>query len=96
MIRSEMKQDTLTLHINGSLTVEAFNEFESGYINQDAKRIILDFAQCAHIDSAGLGMLLQLRERTEKKQQEVILRNLSDEIIKIFEVVKFSKLFTLE
>lgn len=96
MITSSIdNQNQLTITINGSLTVDVFQEFEASYNKKEFSKIIIDFSGCHHIDSGGLGMLLQLRERCQGKGENIVLRNLSGEIMKVFEVVKFEKLFTL-
>jgi anti-anti-sigma factor len=95
VITSQLDNNQLTININGSLTVDVFQEFEASYNKKPVEKIIIDFAGCHHIDSGGLGMLLQLRERFQGKGENIVLKNLSNEILKVFEVVKFEKLFSL-
>lgn len=95
MVTSEIRNGVLHIKVLNALTVDIFNEFETAYTKKQFEHVIIDFSQCAHIDSGGLGMLLQLRNRLGDDRSKITLKNLSDEIIKIFEVVKFEKLFTI-
>lgn len=95
MITSKIENRTLYLSVKGGLTVDIFDQFEKAYAKKDVDHIVIDLLLCNHIDSGGLGMLLQVRERMGNKTDKVTLKNLSDELKQIFEVVKFEQLFTL-
>jgi len=95
MISSHIENQQLFIQVKGSLTVDVFHEFETAYLNKNIKHVLIDFSACHHIDSGGLGMLLQLRERMGSDPSKITLKNLSADILKVFEVVKFEKLFTV-
>lgn len=95
MVSSEIRDGVLHVKVLNALTVDIFNEFETAYSKKKFDHIVIDFSHCNHIDSGGLGMLLQLRNRMGDDRNKITLKNLSDEILSIFEVVKFEKLFTL-
>ena len=48
------------------------------------------------MDSAGLGMLLQMKAHAEQNRSTVTLHNLSDETRRVFRVSNFHKLFAIE
>lgn len=57
---------------------------------KDVKKLIFDFAQLRYISSAGLRVLLTAMQIMEE-QGEMIVRNVSDEIMDIFEVTGFAE-----
>lgn len=57
--------------------------------------LVLDFSELNYISSAGLRVILSTQE-TMNKQGKMVIRNISDEIKKIFEVVGFIKFLNLE
>jgi len=61
----------------------------------DFDEIVIDFSQTSHIDSGGLGMLLQLRTHLDEDSSKITLQGVSSNIQKVFEVVNFEKLFKI-
>jgi HptB-dependent secretion and biofilm anti anti-sigma factor len=58
--------------------------------------IIIDLSKLQFIDSAGLGMLLLARDEAKKANRELVLKNPSGQVKRMFGVTKFDKLFTVE
>lgn len=58
--------------------------------------ITLDLSGLEYMDSAGLGMLLTLRDRAEQNNQEIRLRNPSPEVGELLTLACFDTLFTIE
>lgn len=61
-----------------------------------ARCIRLDLGGVSFIDSAGLGMLLLLREEAGKVGQAVVLSRPAGQVRRMFEISKFETLFTLD
>jgi anti-anti-sigma factor len=95
MISSQIDNKTLFMNVKGALTVDIFHEFETAYAKKDVDHIVIDLSQCDHIDSGGLGMLLQMRERMGNQPDKITLKNLSEDLMQVFEVVKFEQLFKM-
>lgn len=57
---------------------------------KDVKKLIFDFAQLRYISSAGLRVLLTAMQIMEE-QGEMIVRNVSDDIMDVFEVTGFAE-----
>lgn len=57
--------------------------------------LVLDFAQVEYISSAGLRVLL-VAQKVMSKQGEMRLKNVSQDIMEIFEVTGFSGILTIE
>lgn len=94
-ISSHVENKTLHLQVIGALTVDIFKEFENAYTHKQLDHIVIDLLQCNHIDSGGLGMLLQMRDRMGQDASKITIKNMSQEIQKIFEVVRFEQLFNM-
>ncbi len=60
-----------------------------------ANSITLDFTAIEFIDSAGLGMLLLLRDACLKKNVSLSICGIQGQVQKIFAVAKFEQLFSI-
>jgi len=63
---------------------------------QKASRVIVELNKVDAIDSAGLSMFLIMQDKVRKFGGEVILRGARDNVERVFDVVNFSALFTIE
>ena len=59
-------------------------------------RLVIDLGRTRHVDSAGLGALKLIQRRAAERRQQVVLRNLSDEIRFLLVLTKLDDLFQLE
>jgi anti-sigma B factor antagonist len=59
-------------------------------------RLVIDLSRTRHVDSAGLGALMLIQRRAAERRQQVVLRNLSDEIRYMLVLTKLDDLFLLE
>lgn len=73
-----------------------FREMVRRLVASDAQRLVVDFTDLEFIDSAGLGMLLLLRQEANLANRRVVLRNAQSQVKRMFEVSRFETLFTLE
>lgn len=95
MITHQLKGNTLWIYVTDKFTIDSFNEFQAAYYETDFDEIVIDFSQTSHIDSGGLGMLLQLRTHLGENSDKITLQGVSNNIQKVFEVVNFEKLFKI-
>lgn len=58
--------------------------------------IIIDCSKLEYISSSGLRILLNIRKNAGGKGSRVIIRHISDEIRKVFQMTGFTSLFTIE
>lgn len=95
MITHELKDQSLWIHVIDNFSINDFNAFQAAHQTSHFDQIVIDFSNATHIDSGGLGMLLQLRSQLDENADQIILHSASEHILKIFEVVNFDKLFKI-
>ncbi len=76
--------------------VENIKDSMQPLIDNADKAIVLECKELEYISSSGLRLFLQLRQQVEAKGGTVIIRNLNDDLMSIFELTGFKKLFTIE
>src|SRR4029453_10559098 len=59
-------------------------------------RLVIDLGRTRHVDSAGLGALMLIQRRAAERRQQVVLRNISDELRFLLVLTKLDDLFQLE
>lgn len=73
-----------------------FREMIAKVIGADMQRLSIDLGQVEFIDSAGLGMLLLVREEMRGKSRDVVLLRAQGQVKRMFDIARFDTLFTLE
>lgn len=87
----------VTLH--GRITYSDHPSFRNviGQIRDSgAQKVIFELNDVEFIDSAGLGMLLMVRDTASQKKAQVVLRRPRGQVQRIFASSKFDTLFTIE
>jgi len=69
-----------------SMTFKLESALEGWLAAHDVRRLVLDLADLTFVDSAGLGALLAIRDRTEDLGIEMVLTNLSDPVRRILDL----------
>lgn len=91
--------DEIILALGGHLAFAdraAFVEIIPGLPTDGARRLVVDLSDLHLIDSAGLGMLLMLRESATKAGVETVLCRPQPGVSKLLEMAAFASLFTIE
>jgi anti-anti-sigma factor len=73
-----------------------FREVIAKVISADTQKLSIDLGQVEFIDSAGLGMLLLVREEMRNKSRDVVLRRAQGQVKRMFGIACFDTLFTIE
>lgn len=96
-IVKEKNQDHLTIKLEGRLDTISAPQLEKELRQElsDIKHLVLDFSQLDYLSSAGLRVILSA-QKVMNQQGEMIVRNVSDMIMEIFEVTGFSEILTIE
>lgn len=75
----------------GKLREELLTAFDKGEYF-----FILDMSAVTHIDSAGLGVLIQIHKRVEPKGGEVVIRGLHGAVKDLFYLTRMDRTFRIE
>lgn len=86
-----------TLRIAGDFVFSINREFRDAYQAVPAGRpFLVDLSGAAYIDSAGLGMLIRLREHAGGQKHSVRLHGANETIRTILQVANFTQLFVID
>lgn len=87
---------TTTISIHGSFVFDLNREFRDAYQDLPAGQpFAVDLCNAGYIDSAGLGMLLRLREHAGNDKRSVTLVGANDRVRTILDIANFGQLFTI-
>ena len=97
-ITIEKENSVVTAQLEGRLDTPASLEvaptMESLH-NDAGGKVILDCTKLEYISSSGLRLFLTLRKETASKGGKVIIKNINDEIKKVFMMTGFFNLFEI-
>lgn len=88
-----------TLMLRDQLTFadrEVFDAVIDKLVARQRARMVVDLSALDYMDSAGLGMLLTLRDRAERAGADVLLRRPKSEVRELLVLACFDTLFTIE
>jgi anti-anti-sigma factor len=98
MSRITISNDGARTHIavHGNFVFDLNREFRQAYSKSPAGQpVTVDLSGSAYMDSAGLGMLLRLREHAGNDSDAVTLTGANDAIRTILDVANFGQLFRI-
>lgn len=98
-MKVEFDDNGAKISISGEFTFTdhaAFKTIADRVFAGEGWPIVVDLAKLEFIDSAGLGMLLIVRDEASKAGRSLILRGPRGQVKRMFDVTKFDTLFTLE
>lgn len=88
-----------TLALSDQLLFDHRDLFEGAIdkvLARQPTKVVVDMAGLEYMDSAGLGMLLTLRDRATRAGATVWLRNPGPEVAELLRLACFESLFTIE
>lgn len=87
----------LYVKAKGNLDFETAIEYGTTVKDEldDIEELILDFAEIDYVSSVGLRIILELYKQM-KEQGSMKLKNVSDEIMNLFQMTGFNKFLTIE
>ena len=97
-INKTVENGTLIFALDGRLDTSTAPLLETAIISafEEAKKIVMDFSSLAYVSSAGLRILLNAHKTSKDKGVPMILNNVTEEIMEVFEMTGFSDLLTIE
>lgn len=85
-----------TITIDGNLAFDLNRDFRQAYQSIPPHRpVVVDLTRSGYVDSAGLGMLIQLREFLGGDKASVTLLGANETIRTILDVANFARLFRI-
>lgn len=99
MLDARLSADGTSAALAGELVFsdhKIFRDLQQKMTGSPARALRLDLTGLTFIDSAGLGMLLLLREEAGKSGQSVVLANAGSQVKRMFAISKFDTIFTVE
>ena len=96
-IEKNRQGNELTVKLEGRLDTMSAPEFEVVVKNEldNVELFILDLAKLQYTSSAGLRTIL-LAQKTMNKQGKMILKNVRETVMEVFEMTGLSDLLTIE
>ncbi len=64
-------------------------------IDNNARKVVLDFGNVDYLSSSALGMLITIKKRLDSVGGELKLCNINKQIFQVFELTKLDKLFSI-
>lgn len=98
MVITKTKEGTsLTLAIEGRLDTTTAPQLESEIKSSldGIDKLLLDFTSLEYISSAGLRVLLSA-QKTMNKQGSMVIRNVNEDVMDIFNITGFVDILTIE
>ncbi len=97
-IKSTINGDVNEVKLVGRLDVKAAREAEQGFSEAAtaAPNVVLDMAELDYIASAGLRALKRLSSDVKANGGTLVLRNVQDDVMEVFEMTGFAVMLTFE
>lgn len=86
---------TTTITLPEKFDFSIHSDFRQMYQNSHTKKFVLDMRKTEYMDSAALGMLLQLREHIGNERSAIKVTNTKENVREILEIANFDKLLEL-
>lgn len=96
-ITKKFEENKLTIKLEGRLDTQTAPELESVLKSDitDVKELVLDFEELKYISSAGLRLILST-QKTMNKKGTMVIENVNDLIMEIFEATGFIDVLTIK
>lgn len=96
-IKKQVEGNKLTIAVSGRLDTVTAPQLENELKEaiKDVTELNFDFADLEYISSAGLRVMLSA-QKTMNKQGTMVVRNVNEAIMEIFDVTGFVDLLTIE
>lgn len=96
----EAQMDTnskqITIEIEGAFGFNLVQDFRRCYSDRHDYRFTIDLRKVDYIDSAGLGMLLNMHNYLGQEDGNILITNTLPQVRKILTISRFDKKFSIE
>jgi anti-anti-sigma factor len=97
-IRRDEQKDRkqVILHVKGEFNFTMVQEIRDAYADLTDQEVIVDLREATYMDSAGLGILLNMQDYLNKSDGSIRLINCPNAIKRVLFIAKFEKKFKIE
>ena len=97
-IETTIDGDTCVVKLEGRLDVKTAKEADTTFAEsaEQAKHVVLDLSGLEYVASAGLRAIKRLRGAVKSNEGTLVVRNVQNEVMEIFEMTGFSAMLTFE
>jgi anti-anti-sigma factor len=93
-LKVDLLPDAAVIHVQGEITGFAEEELMNAYneaSENQARTIVLDFSELEYMNSTGIGLLVTLLIRTQRRQQRLLACGLSEHYKQIFDLTRLNE-----
>lgn len=94
-IIKEIKESAMNVALEGRLDTTTAPELEAELQLEGITELVLDFEKLDYVSSAGLRVLLAT-QKVMNRQGSMLIRNVNEGIMEIFEITGFIDILTIE
>jgi uncharacterized protein (TIGR02172 family) len=94
-IATETAGDTLTVKLDGRLDGVAAPSLDAKLVLDGVRELVLDFAKCHYISSAGIRSVLKAHQAMAKAQGKMVVTNVSPHVREVFDLTGLSDMITI-
>lgn len=94
-IIKEIKESAMNIALEGRLDTTTAPELEAELQLEGITELVLDFEKLDYVSSAGLRVLLAA-QKVMNRQGSMLIRNVNEGIMEIFEITGFIDILTIE
>ncbi len=96
-ITKDLNGTSATLLVEGRIDTTTAPELQAelNEIIKDADEVTLDLSQLVYISSSGLRVLLSAHKSMTKKGGTLYIKNVSEDVMEVFEITGFSGILTI-
>ena len=87
--------DILTIELDGRLDAMTTSSLDGKLDLEGVRELVLDFAQCDYVSSAGIRTILKAHQRMAKAQGKMVVKNVSRRVRELFELTGQSEINTI-
>ena len=87
------------MSIDGEMDINTYKKVKdklNKIIDEESIDIELDFENLSYIDSTGIGVLIGILKKLNKKEQSLVIKNAKDNIKRLFNITGLDKIFILQ
>lgn len=97
-IKKSVNGDTMELKLIGRLDTNTAKEADKAFTEavEQAESVVLDCAELEYCSSAGLRAIKRLHQGARKKGAPLVLRNVQDVVMEVFELTGFAAMLKFE